>query len=124
MRSCWRKSGCSPLSTTTRGAPPAARGSARTSTAAKARIGVNPTSQEQPGRRVSVQTEPARLRVRRTAAELQEGPLMAHTFRFFRAGGFDQVRLDTGADLMALDQLDQKLWVALACPTDSVDFDQ
>ena len=24
-----------------------------------------------------------------------------HTWNFFRAGGFDQVRLDTGADLMA-----------------------
>jgi hypothetical protein len=33
-----------------------------------------------------------------------------------RAGGFDQVKLETGADLLNLDQLDQKLWVALACP--------
>jgi len=47
-----------------------------------------------------------------------------HTWRFFRAGGFDQVRLDTGADLMALDQLDQKLWVALACPTTGLEFDK
>jgi hypothetical protein len=46
-----------------------------------------------------------------------------HTWRFFRAGGFDQVCLDTGADLMALDQLDQKLWVALACPTRGLEFD-
>ena len=46
-----------------------------------------------------------------------------HTWKFFRAGGFDQVRLDTGADLMALDELDQKLWVALACPTTGVEFD-
>src|SRR5271165_6665364 len=46
-----------------------------------------------------------------------------HTWRFFRAGGFDQVRLDTGADLLALDQLDQKLWVALACPTSGLEFD-
>jgi hypothetical protein len=46
-----------------------------------------------------------------------------HTWRFFRAGGFDQVRLDSGADLMALDQLDQKLWVALACPTSGLEFD-
>src|SRR5262245_49255638 len=30
-------------------------------------------------------------------------------WKFFRAGGFDQVRLETGADLLALDQLDQKL---------------
>src|SRR5689334_3458140 len=46
-----------------------------------------------------------------------------HIWKFFRAGGFDQVRLDTGADLMHLDQLDQKLWVALACPTTGVEFD-
>ena len=46
-----------------------------------------------------------------------------HRWRFFRAGGFDQVQLDTGADLMALDQLDQKLWVALACPTTGLAFD-
>ncbi|AKU93168.1 hypothetical protein AKJ08_3555 [Vulgatibacter incomptus] len=35
---------------------------------------------------------------------------MTHRFRFFRAGGFDQVRLDRGEDLVALGQLDQKLW--------------
>src|SRR5216117_3697369 len=45
-----------------------------------------------------------------------------HTWKFFRAGGFDQVRLQNGADLMALDQLDQKLWVALACPTRGIEF--
>lgn len=44
-------------------------------------------------------------------------------FHFFRAGGFDQVRFDTGADLLAIDQLDQKLWVALACPTKGLAFD-
>src|SRR6185503_15714216 len=46
-----------------------------------------------------------------------------HIWKFFRAGGFDQVRLESGADLMALDQLDQKLWVALACPTRGLEFD-
>jgi len=46
-----------------------------------------------------------------------------HIWKFFRAGGFDQVRLDTGADLLALDALDQKLWVALACPTTGLEFD-
>lgn len=44
-------------------------------------------------------------------------------WHFFRVGGFDQVRLETGADLMALDQLDQKLWVALACPVNGLEFD-
>jgi len=46
-----------------------------------------------------------------------------HVWSFFRAGGFDQVKLSTGADLLALDQLDQKLWVALACPTTGLEFD-
>ncbi|MGH7967871.1 MAG: hypothetical protein ACREIC_04000, partial [Limisphaerales bacterium] len=46
-----------------------------------------------------------------------------HTWKFFRAGGFDQVKLETGADLLALEQLDQKLWVALACPTTGLEFD-
>jgi len=47
----------------------------------------------------------------------------SHVWRFFRAGGFDQVKLETGADLMHLDQLDQKLWVALACPVHGLEFD-
>ncbi|GAB2179981.1 hypothetical protein DLREEDagrD3_02040 [Denitratisoma sp. agr-D3] len=47
----------------------------------------------------------------------------SHTWRFFRAGGFDQVRLDRAADLLALDRLDQKLWVALSCPTIGIEFD-
>jgi hypothetical protein len=46
-----------------------------------------------------------------------------HRWRFFRAGGFDQVRLETGADLVHLGQLDQKLWVALSCPTKGLEFD-
>ena len=50
-------------------------------------------------------------------------PAAAYNWRFFRAGGFDQVKLETGADLAHLDQLDQKLWVALACPTRGLEFD-
>lgn len=46
-----------------------------------------------------------------------------HKWRFFRAGGFDQVQLASGSDVAALDQLDQKLWAALACPTTGLDFD-
>jgi hypothetical protein len=44
-------------------------------------------------------------------------------WRFFRAGGFDQVRLDTAEELLAIDQLDQKLWVALSCPVKGIEFD-
>ncbi len=46
-----------------------------------------------------------------------------HSWNFFRAGGFDQVQLDKGADLLALKELDQKLWVALSCPTRGIEFD-
>jgi hypothetical protein len=47
-----------------------------------------------------------------------------HSWRFIRSGGFDQVRLDSGTDLTALDQLDPKLWFALSCPTRGVEFDR
>jgi hypothetical protein len=47
-----------------------------------------------------------------------------HTWKFFRAGGFNQVVIGSGADLLNLDQLDQKLWVALACPATGVEFDK
>lgn len=47
----------------------------------------------------------------------------SHDWRFFRAGGFDQVRLDRGTDLLHLDELDQKLWVALSCPVSGLEFD-
>jgi len=46
-----------------------------------------------------------------------------HAWKFFRAGGFDQVQLDNGSDLLALKHLDQKLWVALSCPTRGIEFD-
>ena len=48
---------------------------------------------------------------------------MSHTWKFFRTGGFDQVRIDTAADLLNLRELDQKLWVALSCPTTGIEFD-
>jgi hypothetical protein len=48
---------------------------------------------------------------------------VSHKYSFFRVGGVNQVKIETGADLLNLDQLDQKLWVALACPTQGVEFD-
>ena len=39
-----------------------------------------------------------------------------HTWAFFRAGGFDQVKIRDGSDICNLDQLDPKLWAALSCP--------
>ncbi|MBS1122521.1 MAG: hypothetical protein H6Q90_4749 [Deltaproteobacteria bacterium] len=49
---------------------------------------------------------------------------MAHKFHFFRAGGVDQVSLRNREDLLALPELDQKLWIALAMPTKGVDIDE
>ncbi|HVR00724.1 MAG TPA: hypothetical protein VMT47_01205 [Polyangia bacterium] len=46
-----------------------------------------------------------------------------HSWRFFSAGGFDQVKLESAADLRRLAALDQKLWVALACPTSGLEID-
>lgn len=46
-----------------------------------------------------------------------------HRWSFYRAGGVDQVRIDKGADIVHLDQLDQKLWVALSCPTKGLEID-
>lgn len=44
-------------------------------------------------------------------------------WRFYRAGSVDQVALDGGADLAHLDELDQKLWLAISCPTRGIEFD-
>ncbi|TDJ21025.1 MAG: hypothetical protein E2O65_00825 [Gammaproteobacteria bacterium] len=57
------------------------------------------------------------------SAESAKSPHRPHRWRFHRLGGFDQVRLETGRDLMALDQLDQKLWAALGCPTHGLEID-
>ena len=48
---------------------------------------------------------------------------MPHRFKFYRVGGLDQVALETGADLAALEELDQKLWVALSCPVHGLEID-
>ena len=39
-----------------------------------------------------------------------------HPWRFFRAGGVDQVVIDRGVDIAHLEELDLKLWIALAMP--------
>ena len=54
---------------------------------------------------------------------MAESTIPQRPWRFFRAGGFDQVRLDTGAELLGISELNQKLWVALACPTTGLHFD-
>jgi hypothetical protein len=48
---------------------------------------------------------------------------MSHKWKFFRAGGVNQVDLRDGEDLAHLGELDQKLWVALAMPAKAVELD-
>jgi hypothetical protein len=48
----------------------------------------------------------------------------AHTWKFVRTGGLDQVTLESAADLRALGELDQKLWVALSCPVKGLQLDE
>jgi hypothetical protein len=50
-------------------------------------------------------------------------PAMGHKWHFFRAGGVDQVSIRNGADLLALPELDQKLWMALAIPSKGIDLE-
>jgi hypothetical protein len=47
-----------------------------------------------------------------------------HEWKFFRAGGVDQVAFRDGADIVNLPELDPKLWVALAMPVEGVEFDK
>lgn len=47
----------------------------------------------------------------------------SHPWQFVRLGGFDQVKLERTEDLIALGELDQKLWTALSCPTEGLHFD-
>ena len=46
-----------------------------------------------------------------------------HIWHFSRVGGVNRVNLDSGEDLLALDQLDQKLWTALSCPVNGLEID-
>lgn len=55
---------------------------------------------------------------------METSPTSTHRWRFFRLGGFDQVRLDSVEDLLHLHELDQKLWAALSCPVNGLEFDR
>lgn len=48
----------------------------------------------------------------------------SHVWRFFRAGGSDQVALERGVDLAHLEHLDPKLWVVLSMPVKGLDLDE
>ncbi len=54
---------------------------------------------------------------------MSQSVVAKHSWKFFTAGGVNQVAFRNGADLAHLDQLDQKLWVALAVPTRGIEFE-
>lgn len=47
----------------------------------------------------------------------------APRFTFQRSGGVEQVLFTSGAELLGIEHLDQKLWVALASPVTGLEFD-
>jgi hypothetical protein len=53
-----------------------------------------------------------------------KAPIKKHVWKFSRIGGLDQVRFETADDFLDLANLDQKLWVALSCPTHGLQFDE
>jgi hypothetical protein len=58
------------------------------------------------------------------APSLPRGPVARpHRLEFRRVGGLDQVVLASGADLLALEHLDPKLWIAVSCPTKGLELD-
>ncbi len=46
-----------------------------------------------------------------------------HIWQFSRVGGVNRVNLESGADLVNLSKLDQKLWAALSCPVQGLEID-
>jgi len=49
--------------------------------------------------------------------------ITGHSWKFVRIGGVDQVVFRNGADVVNIQQLDLKLWMALAMPTRGIEFD-
>ena len=50
--------------------------------------------------------------------------MSTHRWKFYRAGGLDQLVIRSGEDIVNLRDLDQKLWVSLACPTHGLELDE
>ncbi len=47
-----------------------------------------------------------------------------HSWKFFKSGGIFQANIVSGEDIKHIDELDQKLWSALSCPTKGLFFDE
>ena len=47
-----------------------------------------------------------------------------YSWKFCSLGGSSRVRICSGEDIAHLGELDQKLWTALSCPVDGLEFDK
>ena len=49
---------------------------------------------------------------------------MAYNWKFSSVGGAARVKIDSGADIAHLGELDRKMWTVLSCPAKNLEFDQ
>ena len=54
---------------------------------------------------------------------MTRGNVAPYKWRFFKSARCVQVKLETGADLAALPELDQRLWTVLSASTKGLRFD-
>lgn len=47
-----------------------------------------------------------------------------YNWKFTKVGGVTRVSIESGADIAHLDELDQKMWTVLSCPTTGLEFDE
>ena len=47
-----------------------------------------------------------------------------HTWHFIQTGGLTQLKITSIDDVLSLDTLDPKLWIALTCPVKGLEFDE
>ncbi len=47
---------------------------------------------------------------------------VTHIWQFSRVGGVNRVNLNSGTDIVSLENLDQKLWTALSCPVHGLEI--
>lgn len=47
-----------------------------------------------------------------------------YNWKFTKVGGVTRINIESGADIAHLDELDQKMWTVLSCPTTGLEFDE
>ena len=47
-----------------------------------------------------------------------------YNWKFSSVGGAARIKVESGADIAHLGELDRKLWTVLSCPVNGLEFDQ